>query len=247
MNVTQALTNPPLIAAIEVGKHLNWQLGPVTLHGETMITTWIVISLLIVATFLGTRKLQRVPSGFQNFLEYVHNFLSSIARDQIGEKNFRPWIPLIGTIFLFVFVANWLGQFPLKLVHLPEGELASPTNDINTTVALALIVSASYFYAGIKKKGLGYFKHYVEPYPVFLPLKIVEDLSRPLSLSFRLFGNILAEELVVAVLVLLVPLFLPVPLMVLFLFTGAVQALIFATLASAYIGEASEDHHEEHG
>jgi len=108
---------------------------------------------------------------------------------------------------------------------------------------LALLTSAAYFYAGIRKKGLGYFAGYLEPTPILAPFKVLEDFTKPLSLSFRLFGNILADELVVAVLVLLVPLFVPLPLMVLGLFLSAIQALIFATLAAAYIGEALEEHH----
>jgi F-type H+-transporting ATPase subunit a len=128
------------------------------------------------------------------------------------------------------------------LIPLPEGELASPTNDINTTAGLALLTSIMYFVAGISKRGLSYFKKYIEPTPVLLPINVLEDFTKPLSLSFRLFGNILAEELVIAVLVLLVPLLIPVPVMILFLFTGAIQALIFATLSAAYIGEALEGH-----
>jgi F-type H+-transporting ATPase subunit a len=128
------------------------------------------------------------------------------------------------------------------LIPLPEGELASPTNDINTTAGLALLTSIMYFVAGISRRGLSYFKKYIEPTPVLLPINVLEDFTKPLSLSFRLFGNILAEELVIAVLVLLVPLLIPVPVMILFLFTGAIQALIFATLSAAYIGEALEGH-----
>jgi F-type H+-transporting ATPase subunit a len=93
------------------------------------------------------------------------------------------------------------------------------------------------------KKGLGYFSRYVEPAAFLLPINVLEDFTKPLSLSFRLFGNLLADELVVGVLVSLVPLFVPVPLMLLGLFTSAIQALVFATLAGAYIGEALEDHH----
>ena len=124
-----------------------------------------------------------------------------------------------------------------------SGELAAPTNDINTTAALALMTSVAYFYAGLRKKGLGYFARYVEPVAFFLPINVLEDFTKPLSLTFRLFGNILADELVVGVLLSLVPLFVPVPIMLLGLFTSAIQALVFATLAGAYIGEALEDHH----
>jgi F-type H+-transporting ATPase subunit a len=103
----------------------------------------------------------------------------------------------------------------------------------NTTVALALLTSVSYFYAGLSKRGLGYFRKYVEPLPFLLPINILEDFTKPLSLSFRLFGNILADELVVAVLCSLVPLIVPIPLILLGLFTSAIQALIFATLSGS--------------
>lgn len=243
------LTTPMLpLASLEVGHHFYWQIGGLKVHGQVFIVSWIVIGILLIASFLATRQIQRVPSGMQNLMEYALEFVRDIARSQLGEKDYRPWLPFIGTLFLFIFVSNWSGALvPWRLIKLPEGELAAPTNDINTTVALALLVSLAYFYAGFSKKGLGYFAKYVQPTPVLLPIAILEDFTKPLSLSFRLFGNILADELVVAVLVLLVPLFVPLPVMLLGLFTSAIQALVFATLAGAYIHEALEGHGEEHG
>jgi F-type H+-transporting ATPase subunit a len=142
---------------------------------------------------------------------------------------------------LFIFGCNWAGALiPWKVLSLPEGELAAPTNDINTTVALALLVSLTYFYAGISKKGLGYFGRYLQPTPILLPINILEDFTKPLSLSFRLFGNTLADELTISVITLLVPLFIPLPIMGLGIFASSVQALIFSTLAAAYIAEAIE-------
>lgn len=240
---------PP--AKIEVGNHLYWQLGGLKIHGQVFITSWIVIGLLLIASFAATRNVQRIPSGIQNLMEYALEFVRDLTKNQIGEKEYRGWVPFVGTLFLFIFVSNWSGALvPWKLIHMPEGELAAPTNDINTTVALALLVSLAYFYAGFKKKGLGYFAKYIEPTPILLPIAILEDFTKPLSLSFRLFGNILADELVVAVLVFLIPLFVPLPIMLLGLFTSAIQALVFATLAAAYIHEALEGHggeeHEAH-
>ena len=237
------------LASLEVGNHFYWEIGNLKLHGQVFITSWIVIAILVIAAVAGTRNIQRIPKGMQNFMEYVLEFVRSLAKEQIGEKDYRPWVPFVGTLFLFIFVSNWSGALvPWRLVEVPNSELAAPTNDINTTVALALLTSLAYFYAGISKKGLGYFAGYAEPTPIMVPFKILEDFTKPLSLSFRLFGNILADELVVAVLVLLVPLFVPLPLMVLGLFLSAIQALIFATLAASYIGEALEEHGEhEHG
>ncbi len=237
------------LASLEVGQHFYWHIGNLKVHGQVFLVTWFVSGILIIASLLATRNIQSVPKGAQNLMEYALDFVRELTRNQLGEKENRPWVPFIGTLFLFIFVSNWSGALiPWKLIKLPEGELAAPTNDINTTVALALLVSIAYFYAGFRKKGLGYFAKYIEPTPVLLPIAVLEDFTKPLSLSFRLFGNILADELVVGVLVLLVPLFVPLPVMLLGLFTSAIQALVFATLAGAYIHEALEGHggEEEH-
>merc|ERR1711897_77316 len=160
--------------------------------------------------------------------------IRDLARTQLGEEEYQSWVPFLGTIFLFIFASNWSGALlPWRVIELSSGELAAPT----------LMTSVAYFYAGLRKKGLGYFARYVEPVAFFLPINVLEDFTKPLSLTFRLFGNILADELVVGVLLSLVPLFVPVPIMLLGLFTSAIQALVFATLAGAYIGEALEDHH----
>ena len=251
MEILDGLTviNSFTLAELEVGEHFLWKIGNFSVHGQVLITSWLVIGLLVLASVAASQNIQRIPSGIQNFMEYALEFIRDLAKGQLGEKEYRPWVPFIGTLFLFIFVSNWGGALvPWKLIELPSGELAAPTNDINTTVALALLTSLAYFYAGLSKKGLGYFKGYVEPIPILLPIKVLEDFTKPLSLSFRLFGNIVADELVVGVFVLLVPLFVPLPLMALGLFTSAIQALIFATLAGAYIHEALEGHgEEEHG
>jgi F-type H+-transporting ATPase subunit a len=248
LNFLSFFNSVPL-AELEVGKHLYWQIGNLKLHGQVFLTSWFVMGVLILVSLAASSSIKRIPSGLQNLMEYALEFIRDLAKNQIGEKEYRPWVPFVGTLFLFIFVSNWSGALvPFKLIKLPEGELGAPTSDINTTVALALLTSLAYFYAGFSKKGLGYFGNYVQPVAFMLPFKIIEDFTKPLSLSFRLFGNILADELVVGVLVLLVPLFVPLPVMALGLFTSAIQALIFATLASAYIGEAMEEHHggEEH-
>jgi F-type H+-transporting ATPase subunit a len=232
-----------LLGGVEVGKHFYWEFQSITFHGQVFIVSLFVIAIILLFSILGTINVKIVPERFQNFMEFIVEFTETIAKDQIGESYYRPWIPFVGTLFLFILGCNWAGALiPWKLIELPEGELSAPTNDINTTVSLALITSFSYFYAGISKKGLGYFKRYIQPTPVLLPINILEDFTKPLSLSFRLFGNILADELTVSVLVMLVPLIIPLPIMVLGLFASSIQALIFSTLASAYIGEALEGH-----
>jgi F-type H+-transporting ATPase subunit a len=230
-----------LLADAEVGKHFYWNIAGSLVHGQVLVVIWFVIAILLVFAILGTRNADRIPHGWQNFMESALDFVTDIARNQLGESFYREWIPFIGTLFLFIFGSNWAGAvIPWKLIELPEGEFAAPTNDINTTVALALLTSFAYFYAGLSKKGLGYFKRYVQPIPLLLPINILEDFTKPLSLSFRLFGNVLADELTITVLTGLVPLVIPLPIMLLGIFAGSVQALIFSTLAAAYIAEALE-------
>ncbi|KAL6312152.1 hypothetical protein AAG906_021961 [Vitis piasezkii] len=211
------------ISGVEVGQHFYWQIGGFQVHAQVLITSWVVIAILLGSATLAVRNPQTIPTDGQNFFEYVLEFIRDVSKTQIGEE--------------------YGALLPWKIIQLPHGELAAPTNDINTTVALALLTSVAYFYAGLTKKGLGYFGKYIQPTPILLPINILEDFTKPLSLSFRLFGNILADELVVVVLVSLVPSIVPIPVMFLGLFTSGIQALIFATLAAAYIGESMEGHH----
>jgi F-type H+-transporting ATPase subunit a len=232
-----------ILSEVEVGKHFYWEFKGITFHGQVFIVSWFVIFLILLFSIFGTVSKKQVPETWQNFMESVVEFTKGIAVNQLGESEYRTWLPFIGTLFLFIFGCNWAGALiPWKLIKLPEGELSAPTNDINTTVALALLTSFMYFFAGLKKKGIGYFKRYLQPTPVLLPINILEDFTKPLSLSFRLFGNILADELTVTVLTMLVPLIIPLPIMMLGVFASSIQALIFSTLAAAYIAEALEGH-----
>ena len=114
-----------------------------------MDCTWTCNRICTVTT----SDLKPVPEGGQNLAEFVVEYIRDIAKTQIGE-DYKTWTPFIGTLFLFIFVSNWSGALiPWKVIELPNGELGAPTNDINTTVALALLTSVAYFYAGLKKKG----------------------------------------------------------------------------------------------
>jgi len=231
------------ISELSVGQHWYWTVAGYQLHGQVLVTTCFVLAIISLVSLLSNRDLKETPDGLQNLTEYITEFIRDIAKTQIGARDYLGWISFLGTIFLFIFVSNWSGALlPWRVLEIPNGELAAPTNDINTTVSLALLTSIAYFYAGLSKKGLGYFARYLSPAAFLLPINVLEDFTKPLSLSFRLFGNILADELVVAVLVTLVPLIVPIPIILLGLFTSAIQALVFSTLAGAYIGEAVEDH-----
>ena len=231
-----------LLSKIEVGSHLYVNFpNDLHLHGETILVSSLVVSALILFLVLGTRNLKMIPSGLQNIVEIVYELVKSIAITQMGPSYYAQFLPFVATIFLFVLGSNLAGALiPWKIFELPSGELAAPTNDINTTACLAILTSFAYFIAGFKIKGIGYFARYIKPAPFFLPINIVEDFTKPLSLNFRLFGNVVADELTVTVICSLVPLFIPLPIMMLGLFASSLQALIFATLAAAYIGEVIE-------
>lgn len=231
-----------LLSKIEVGSHLYVHFNEnMHLHGETVIVSSLVVLFISAFFFFSTKTLNKVPGPLQNISEALYEFIKSIAVAQLGASHYREYLPFIATIFFFVLGSNWAGALiPWKIFQIPEGELAAPTNDINTTACLAILTSLAYFWAGLKTKGLKYFARYVKPSVFLLPINIIEDFTKPLSLNFRLFGNIVADELTVGVLCSLAPILIPVPIMVLGLFASSIQALIFATLAAAYISEVIE-------
>lgn len=209
---------------------------------DTVFTAWVAMIAIILLGFLFTRKLDIIPNAFQSFAEMIMDFIEGIAQGEMGKSGLKH-VPLIGSLFLFILFANLEGQLPWKLLPLP-GEMASPTNDINTTAGLALVVSAYYIGAGILEKGFGYFKHYLQPLWFMFPFNLLEDFTRPLSLSLRLFGNILAGELIILILISLIPVLAPVPMMLFELFIAFIQAYIFTVLAASYISAAtSKEHH----
>ncbi len=229
---------------IKVGEHWIEQFGPLSVHMDTVLTAWIAMTVVILLAFIVTRKLDKIPDALQTFSEMLMGFIEGIVKNEMGKDGLKH-IPFIASLFLFILVANLEGQLPWRLYHLEQGELASPTNDINTTLGLALLVLVYYLGAGLWAKGLGYFKHYAQPMWFMFPFNLLEDFTRPLSLSLRLFGNILAGELIILILVNLkfTSLFLPVPMMLFELFVAFIQAYIFTVLATSYIGTAtSKDH-----
>ena len=159
MRTTAPFTSIFDLSEVSVGQHFYWELGGYQLHGQVLLTSWLVFTIIVVLAFLGNSNLKvNSPEGLQNLTEYITEFIRDLAKTQIGEEEYIQWVPFLGTIFLFIFVSNWSGALlPWRLIELPNGELAAPTNDINTTVALALLTSVAYFYAGLRKKGIGLF------------------------------------------------------------------------------------------
>jgi len=211
-------------------------------HMNTLLMTWVAMFIIIVAAVSLTRKLEVVPNKGQVMAESIFDLCRSITMATAGKRG-DGFLYFVGSLFLFILTANLMGQLPLRLLEIPHGELVAATADINTTTALALMSLVMYFFVGIQKKGLRYFKHYIQPSPLFLPLNIVEDLTRPGSLLLRLYFNILVGEILSGIAMSVAPYVLPAAVIVLELFVAVVQAYIFSILSSVYISLLSEDHH----
>jgi F-type H+-transporting ATPase subunit a len=211
-----------------------FRLGAVEVTGTVGYS--LLVSVLLIAFALVVRLgLGRAPSGWQIVAESLVEHLEGIMRDMFG-RDPRLYTPLVVTLALFIGVSNLLGLVP---------RLRAPTADFSTTAALAVIVFLAVPFYGIRVKGLrGYLRHYLEPSPFLLPLEIVTEFSRTLALAVRLFGNIVSEEMVIAVLLSIAGLLVPVPLMMLAVLTGLVQAYIFAVLTVVYLSAAVRAHDE---
>lgn len=199
--------------------------------GPVEITTTVAYTLVASGVVLAFASLARWglgkgPTAWAVAAEFIVEHLESVMRDMFG-RDASPFVPLVVTLALFVGVANLLGLFP---------GMKSPTADFSTTAALAIVVFFAVPVYGIQEKGLkGYLKHYFEHGPFLFPLEIVSELSRTVALAVRLFGNIASEELIIAVLLSIAGLLVPVPIMMLAVLTGVVQAYIFAVLTAVYL------------
>lgn len=156
-------------------------LGQFNVNVDTVVTMWITMGILIVFAFLATRKMSIIPTKLQAVAEGILGAFVGLTDSMIG-KNGRKHIPLLATLFLFILTANLLGQLPWRLYHLKTGELASPTNDINMTAAMAIMVLIYYVYQGVKVKGLKYFLHEFSAVGIIMALiELLEMVVRPFS------------------------------------------------------------------
>jgi F-type H+-transporting ATPase subunit a len=202
-----------------------------------VFNSWLIMLILIVFALLVRNRLELVPKGLQNFWEVAMRTVEDLVVETMGEEG-RPYFPLIATLALFILLSNLIGIVPY---------LFSTTSNLNTTLALALIAFVVTHYVGITHHGAGYVKHFFGPVPwlipLMLPIEIIGHLSRILSLSFRLFGNIMGEDLAIIILTLLVPFLVPVPMMLLHVFISFIQTLVFIMLTMMYIVGSLEEAH----
>ena len=217
----------------EIAPQLVFTIGQVQVT-STVINTWVMIGVLGVGSYLLGRSFKVRPGMVQNAVEWLIEAIEGIISKNIGKDNVQSFLPLIAGLAIFIGVANLLGLIP---------GLRSPTPDINTPLAMALVVFVSVPYFGIRTKGFWrYIKHYFEPIFLMLPIEITSEFAHTLSLSFRLFGNIMGEEIIIAILFMIAPFIVPVPMMLFSIFTGVLQAYIFTLLACVYIGGAVKAH-----
>jgi F-type H+-transporting ATPase subunit a len=207
-------------------------------HYPHLAYTWLIMIVLIILARLATAKLSLVPGGLQNFFEYVVESLESLLVSIMGQGG-RSFFPFLATIFILVLCCNLQGLIP--------GSFA-PTSNLNTTVCLAVLIFLLTHIVGIYKHGFRYIKHFLGPMPLLAPLmfviEVISHLSRLISLSLRLFGNVMGEELVVLILFALAgAYFVPLPMMFLALLTGFLQAFIITLLAMIYLSDAMHEAH----
>ena len=210
-------------------------IGPVAIS-QAVVTTWALVALIAAAAILLTRRLSLRPSGPQAVLELlVATIDAQISSTITGDPaRFRP---LIGTLLIFVLVANWSSLIP---------GVEPPTAHLETDAALAFVVFAATILYGIRAQGLaGYLASFARPSWVMIPLNLIEQITRAFSLMVRLFGNVMSGVFVIGIILSLAGLLVPIPLMALDLLTGAVQAYIFAILALVFIASAVEEAPEQ--
>ena len=242
-----------------------WHLGNMTFHGKTLIMTWTVMVVMLVFCWLGVRNLTNgKPGKMQNVLEWIVDFVSNLVSDNMDPEKGRPILSYLLTLIMFVLFSNLAGLIPnftfnlyehfhiefAQLNKIFEGPiLMSPTADINTTIALAILTLCLIIYSGVKSKGLHYFHHFIEPLPVFAVLHVIDMLSKPISLGFRLFGNIFAGEVLIKVILMLPGIWvlggaIPQAVWLAFsIFIGVIQAYVFTVLTTAYVSQAVSDAH----
>jgi F-type H+-transporting ATPase subunit a len=209
---------------------------PVT---NTLFTSWIVILVLIAFALLATRKMVAVPTGLQNVAEAVVEVLLALG-EQVAGSRAREFLPLVATLFLYILFSNWIGIFP-GFGSIPA--LRSSNSDLSITAAMALTVFVWVQVVGLRADPKTYFVKFVWP---GMFIEIVTELARPVSLAFRLWGNIIAGFILVEVMLQIAPVVVPAAFLALELGVGAIQALIFAVLALAFLSMATAHGAESH-
>jgi F-type H+-transporting ATPase subunit a len=216
------LENSPLVTQVL------FHVGPVSIS-RTVVTTWVIMAVLAIVSWLGMRHASVEGGPLQSPLEIVVETIADQVKAVIQADPW-PYVPLLGTLFIFIVTANLSAALP---------NVEAPTAHLETPAALALIVFFSVHGYGIARRGLrDYAARYLKPNPLLLPLNLLSEITRSFSLMIRLFGNMMSHAFVIAIVVFLAGLFVPIPFMLLGILIGVIQAYIFTVLASVYLAAA---------
>jgi len=207
---------------------------------DVVVSMWVIMAVMITLAIILTRRLTLVPNKKQNVAEIIVEFINNMVKDAIGAHHWKPFAPYLGTVMLFLVFANTVSIF--NIIPGEHFKLRPPTRNINVTVCLAVMSICLVVFAGIRyKKFGGWLKSFIEPTPVMLPFKILDYFIKPTSLALRLFGNILGAFIVMELVYMAMPAFVPAAFSIYFdLFDGILQAYVFMFLTSIYIAEALE-------
>lgn len=204
---------------------------------DAIVHAWLVMAILILLSLLVRTHITKIPGKLQNFMEVFVGGIEKMVVENMGERG-RAFFPLIATLAFFILVSNLIGLIP---------GFYPPTANLNTTVACAVIVFLSTHVVGFRNHGIKYIKHFIGPVwwlaPIMLPVEIIGHLSRPLSLSFRLFGNMNGHELILLIFFGLVPFLFPLPMMLMGVLVSFLQTFVFMLLAIIYIQGSLEEAH----
>ena len=204
---------------------------------DAVAYTWLIIIMLLLVSVIATKAIKAVPSGMQNFMEVVIGGIENMIVETMGEHG-RPFFPLVATLAIFILVSNLIGLVP---------GFFPPTANINTTAACAVVVFVATHVVGVKEHGFKYLKHFMGPIlwlaPMMFFIEVIGHLSRVISLTLRLFGNMNGHELVLMIFFGLAPFLVPLPMMLMGVLVSFIQAFVFMLLAMIYIQGSLEEAH----
>ncbi len=205
-----------------------------------VVLPWLITIITGIVCYLSTRNLSNgKPNKKQNLLEAIYESLEDFVTTIVGKENVMELLPILSTIFIYILFSNLMGLIP---------GLKSPTSLFSNCLGVALIVFFSTFYLGIRHHGLGYIKHFTGTIwwmaPLMFPIHVIGELSKPISLTLRLFGNIMGEDVVILVITIyLFPLLIPIPMLLMAIFTSLLQALVFTILSGVYLSNSLSEGH----
>ncbi len=212
-------------------------LGLQPASADAVAYTWLIIIMLLLVSLIATKAVKAVPTGMQNFMEVVIGGIENMIVETMGEHG-RPFFPLVATLAIFILISNLIGLVP---------GFFPPTANINTTAACAIVVFVMTHVVGIKEHGASYIKHFLGPIvwlaPMMFFIEVIGHLSRVISLTLRLFGNMNGHELVLMIFFGLAPFLVPLPMMLMGVLVSFIQAFVFMLLAMIYIQGSLEHAH----